>query len=44
MHSDFKSGNATELETLTGVVVRLAHKHNIPVPLYEMIYNELKIR
>ena len=44
MHSDFKSGNATELETLTGVVVRLAHKHNISVPLYEMIYNELKIR
>ena len=44
MHSDFKSGNATELETLTGVVVRLAHKHNIPVPLYEMIYSELKNR
>ena len=44
MHSDFKSGGNTELETLTGVVVRLAHQHNIPVPLYEKIYSELKKR
>ena len=44
MHSDFKAGNRTEVETLTGVVVHLAHKHGIRVPRYETVYDELKNR
>lgn len=42
MHSDFKAGNRTEVETLTGVIVQLAHKHHIRVPIYETVYNKLK--
>lgn len=42
MHSDFKAGNRTEVETLTGVVVHLAEKHRIDVPLYRTVYNALK--
>lgn len=42
MHSDFKAGNRTELETLTGVIVKLAAKHRITVPLYETVNNSLK--
>lgn len=42
MHSDFQAGNRTELETLTGVVVQLAQKHRIRVPIYETVYNKLK--
>jgi len=44
MHSDFKAGRSTELETLTGVVIELAHKHKISVPLYQKVYDELKNR
>ncbi|MGC3979554.1 MAG: 2-dehydropantoate 2-reductase [Paludibacteraceae bacterium] len=44
MHSDFLQGGDTEVETLTGEVVRLAHKHQLQVPLYEKVYNELKSR
>ena len=44
MNSDFEAGNKTEVETLTGVVVRLAQKHNISVPLYVKVYNELSKR
>ena len=44
MHSDFKAGNRTEVETLTGVVVKLAEKHRINVPLYKTVYNALKSR
>jgi len=44
MHSDFKAGRSTELETLTGVVIELAHKHKISVPLYQEVYDELKNR
>lgn len=42
MHSDFQAGNRTEVETLTGVVVHLADKHRIGVPLYETVYAKLK--
>lgn len=42
MHSDFMAGNRTEVETLTGVVVHLAEKHRIAVPLYETVYKALK--
>ena len=41
MHSDFIAGNNTEVETLTGAVVRFAHKNRIAVPLYEQVYKKL---
>lgn len=41
MHSDFKANKKTELQTLTGIVIDLAKKHNIEVPTYEMVYNHL---
>ena len=42
MHSDFQRGGKTEVETLTGEIVRLAHKHKLKVPLYEKVYESLK--
>ena len=44
MHSDFKAGRNAELQTLTGIVIELGKKHNIPTPVYEMVYNELYSR
>jgi 2-dehydropantoate 2-reductase len=44
MHSDFLNGKNVELETLTGIVIQLAHKHNISIPVYERVYLELKNR
>ena len=41
MHSDFLQGKNTEVETLTGEIVRLAHKHHLQVPLYEKVYDKL---
>ncbi len=41
MHSDFQNGNPTEVETLTGTIVRLAEKHGIDVPYYKKVYNDL---
>lgn len=41
MHSDFSQGNDTEVETLTGEIVRLAGKHHLKVPLYEKVYRKL---
>ena len=41
MHTDFKANKKTELQTLTGIVIDLAKKHNIDVPTYEMVYNHL---
>mgnify|MGYP000735874751 CR=1 FL=1 len=42
MHSDFKAGRNTELDTLTRIVIELGRKHGISTPTYEMIYNQLK--
>jgi len=42
MHSDFKKGGKTELESLTGYVVREAGLMNVPVPTYQMMYERLK--
>ena len=42
MNSDYLAGKRIELETLTGVVLNLASKHGIEVPLYSMIYGKLK--
>jgi 2-dehydropantoate 2-reductase len=44
MHSDFKAGRNAELQTLTGIVIELGKKHNIPTPVYEMVYKELYSR
>lgn len=41
MHSDFKRGKNTELNTLTGIVLELGKKHEIATPTYEKVYNEL---
>lgn len=42
MHTDFKNGKTTELETLTGYVVKSAGELHLSVPMYEMMYNKLK--
>lgn len=42
MHSDFKKGQRTEIETLTGYVIRSAKEVGIEVPTYQFMYNGLK--
>lgn len=42
MHTDFKNGKQTELETLTGYVVRNGKTLNLPVTCYEKMYEKLK--
>lgn len=42
MHADFTKKGRTELETLTGYVVREAKMFNLDVPTYERLYKELK--
>ncbi len=42
MHSDFKKGGRTELESLTGYVVRLAKSLEVSVPVFNMMYGKLK--
>lgn len=42
MHSDFQAGKATEVESLTGYVVKSGHEMGKEVPLYEMMYKKLK--
>jgi 2-dehydropantoate 2-reductase len=44
MHSDFQKNHATELESLTGYVIRQAELLGISVPVYSMMYNDLKER
>jgi 2-dehydropantoate 2-reductase len=44
MHSDFLRKGKTELETLTGYVVREAKNFNVETPVYERLYNELRTR
>lgn len=41
MHSDFKAGKNTELQTLTGIVIDLGKKHGISTPIYEKVYSKL---
>lgn len=41
MHSDFKKGGRTEVETLTGYVVRQGKELNIHTPNYEKIFSAL---
>lgn len=42
MHTDFSSGKRAELESLVGYVVREAKQLNVPTPVYDKIYGELK--
>ena len=44
MHTDFKAGKNTELQTLTGIVLELGKKHHVNVPTYEMVFKELSKR
>ena len=41
MHSDFKRGGQTEIETLTGYVIREAEALGLDVPTYRFMYNGL---
>lgn len=41
MHSDFRRGGPTEIETLTGYVVREAEKAGLRVPTYQFMYKGL---
>lgn len=42
MHSDFQKGHKTEVESLTGYVVREAHELDVSVPLYQIMYEALQ--
>ena len=44
MHSDFIAGKNAEVDTLTGIVVKLGKKHGISTPVYEKVYNDLSSR
>lgn len=44
MHSDFIAGKSTEVDTLTGIVVKLGKKLGIATPVYEKVYKELSAR
>lgn len=41
MHSDFLAGKKTELEELTGYVIRQANQLGIDIPTYRFMYNSL---
>ena len=41
MHVDFMAGSSTELENLTGYVVRAARRIGLELPLYEHMYKAL---
>lgn len=42
MHTDYQKGKATEVDSLTGYIVKLGKQLNIPTPTYEKLYAELK--
>lgn len=42
MQVDAERGKPLEMETLTGYVVRAAHRLGVPAPLYEEMYQRLK--
>ncbi len=44
MHSDFKKGNNTELESLTGYIIRQAELYALSVPTYARMYESLRNR
>ena len=42
MHVDFLAGGRTELENLTGYVVRTAHHLGLILPTYDRMYRALR--
>ncbi|MEI6752553.1 MAG: 2-dehydropantoate 2-reductase [Paludibacter sp.] len=42
MHRDFLAGKNTEVDTLTGIVIKLGIKHGISTPTYEKVFVKLK--
>jgi 2-dehydropantoate 2-reductase len=44
MARDFERGKPSELEALTGAIVRLGEAKNVPVPANRVIYAVLKLR
>ena len=41
MHRDFLAGKNTEVDTLTGIVLKLGKKHGIATPTYQKVYTKL---
>jgi len=41
MYADFQKGGSTEVEQLTGDVVRLGKMYNVNTPLYTKMYKKL---
>ncbi len=44
MHLDFQQHRSTELETLSGYIVREAQRHGLSLPMMSMMYTTLKDR
>ena len=44
MRTDFQCGRATELESITGMVVKLGKSRNVATPRYSMVLKELRTR
>lgn len=44
MHNDFKRGNKTEVDSLTGIVVKLGQDLKIDTPLYDELLEKLKTK
>ncbi len=42
MHSDFRNGKRTELETLTGYVVNTGKALHVSTPVFDMMYKKLR--
>jgi 2-dehydropantoate 2-reductase len=42
LHFDMTHGRPMEVEALHGTVVRLGHKHGVPVPMSEAVHAVLK--
>ncbi|MFL5773204.1 MAG: ketopantoate reductase family protein [Flavisolibacter sp.] len=41
MHTDFRNNKKTEIDSLTGYIIREAKSYHLPVPTYEMMYEVL---
>ena len=44
MQRDFRAGRTTELESLTGYVVREGRRLGVPTPTYDRMYESLRGR
>ena len=41
MHGDFEAGRATELDALSGTVIRLGKQVGVKTPVHELLYSVL---